>query len=763
MTDDSRPASLSRMTGEFSDPVVEDDFLESAWPETRRHYRLTALVIALGNLVVGIGDYVHWGPGLTFGQLMAFRSLPLLVALVPVFLSFRDAYQPSCRGAMILLLWAVFVSMNGVAEINQSVGVNYISGLMIMVSSQYLLIHGSFRHVILSAAGLTLGGLGMAILHFGIDANDADNMAIILLSTNILAVYLLRAANRIQRREYSALRTEQHLTAQLRAEIDRRALVERELRDSRARLHSSSEMLQILRDASPEGVLAVDGIGQVQSWNSRFLELWRSAGVSLPDDLTTLSAAQLRLRLAGALEGGPVVLLPADDPPPGSDLMLRDGRVLEQTTRTFHQPAGTPGRIWFFRDVSDRRRMADELKRAKDAAEELSRSKSEFLAVISHEIRTPLTGILGMNRLLLGSDLDPLQRSWVDAALKSSEVLLAVLNDVLEFARLDSAALEAVDEPCSLPETIQSVVRLLSFKAVEKNLTLTVELSPTLPESVRGDANRLRQILFNLVGNALKFTARGSVRVEAGWQAGWEEQPAAQGQMQGRNQGCLVLEVIDTGIGMSPATLDHIFEPFRQADGLISRDFGGTGLGLAICKRIIDRLGGSITVESRLGDGSRFQVRLPMRQMDATTPSAPSTPPAVTRPLNLLAAEDNEINQRLLLTILESRGHTVTLVPDGVQAVAMARLGGFDVILMDMRMPRLDGLEATRLIRSVPGPAGQVPVLALTASAFASDLAACRAAGVDGLLVKPYTAEALLSELRRLTPEQPSATATADG
>ena len=393
------------------------------------------------------------------------------------------------------------------------------------------------------------------------------------------------------------------------------------------------------------------------------------------------------------------------------------------------------------KEIEIRKESEAELRRQKERAEEASKAKSQFLAKMSHEIRTPLNAIIGMTNLTLMTDDEDERLDYLITVRESSDHLITLINDVLDFSKIEEGKLKLDPVDIETRRFLDDIIRSLGIKAGEKSLYLTLELEEGVPDYIYADVSRLRQILINLISNALKFTHRGgvSVRVYPAPDAGPvdEERPTIQ------------FEVRDTGIGISPDRFNAIFESFTQSDDSISRTYGGTGLGLSICRELVSMMKGSIWVESETGKGSSFYFKIPLKKgqenLSHRLQKESVLKNASQRQLSILLAEDNEVNQRLASAVLKKLNHDVDVAKNGIRVLEMLRNKYYDLILMDIEMPKMDGIEATERIRK--GEAGEgmkdIPIIAITAHVLDEIKDRCISAGMDEYVAKPIKIEEL--------------------
>jgi PAS domain S-box-containing protein len=408
-------------------------------------------------------------------------------------------------------------------------------------------------------------------------------------------------------------------------------------------------------------------------------------------------------------------------------------RWLQATVSPWRDAAGEVGGVLIAsHDVT-------EIVQAKEEAEAANAAKSAFLATMSHEIRTPLNGVLGMAQAMEADEMSPAQRERLAVVRQSGEALLAILNDVLDLSKIEAGKLDLEETEFDIGQLARGAHAAFTAVAAKKRLAFDLKIDKAAKGVYRGDANRVRQILLNLVSNALKFTDAGRVRIAVE-----------------RTGETLVLTVSDTGIGIAPDRLEHLFEKFEQADASTNRRFGGTGLGLSICRELAALMGGEISAHSEPGGGAMFTVTLPLTRVSATSRRAarpapkPAPAPMADRPLKVLAAEDNSVNQLVLRTLLNQVGLQPVIVENGAHAVVAWEREPWDVILMDVQMPEVDGPTATKIIRERELTANRprTPIVALTANAMSHQVEAYRAVGMDAFVAKPIEIAALFQAIQ---------------
>ncbi|HEV7827148.1 MAG TPA: ATP-binding protein [Mycobacteriales bacterium] len=522
------------------------------------------------------------------------------------------------------------------------------------------------------------------------------------------------------------------------------------------RLTERDDHLRSILEAAGDAFIAIDVAGRVTEWNARAVAIFGYTR----DEALGAALAELIIPVAGRAEHHDTVAqLAADHGHEARDRRLEvivrraDGAefpaevTVWRTTR-----AGQPTLNAFVRDVTERKRHVAELADARDAALEASRLKSEFVANMSHEIRTPMNGVLGMTSLLLDTDLDPVQRDYAETVGNSAEGLLTVINDILDFSKVEAGKLELEEAAFLVRPVVEDVVRLLSSAAQAKRLTVTALVDDDVPRAVRGDSHRLRQVLTNLVGNAVKFTEHGEIAV-----------------LVSTVETGLRFSVRDSGIGIPADQHERLFQAFTQADPSTTRKYGGTGLGLTISRQLVELMGGVLDFRSAEGKGTTFWADLPLPAVTLPIAEAPVPDPtrlgAGTRPRSphrVLVAEDNQVNQRVVVAMLDALGYDADVAADGQEALEMFSAGTYAAVFMDCQMPRLDGYAATRAIRALDGPRAGVPVIALTASALAEDEQRCRDAGMDDFVAKPLRRETLERMLVRWVAHEPHPTAAPD-
>ena len=551
------------------------------------------------------------------------------------------------------------------------------------------------------------------------------------------------------------VKTARRITVDAQAYLILRVRDERRLQAARESMAELTARIKATLEATGDGILVVDTDGQIVNMNRHFSTLW-----ALPDAVLQAGSAEISDWLAEQLTDPAAYRLGMLEANRNFDidttdvLELKSGKVFERRSRPQIMNETVIGRVFSFRDMTEEVAAKRALVEAKEKAEHANRSKSEFLAMMSHEIRTPMNGVIGMVQLLAATGLDSQQRDCVDTIRSSAEALLAIINDILDFSKVEAGKLVLERVPCHPGNLVREVYQLFQPLAGAKKLTLNLTMAEGLPPWILADSGRLRQILSNLLSNAIKFTERGKVTLEL------VGQPLDADQVQ------LRFTVGDSGIGMTPETMDGLFAPFFQADASMTRRFGGTGLGLSISRRLAQLMGGALAVESTLGRGSRFTLSIPARidheqarqiasQLDKPTQSLQAD-------ARILVVDDNATNQKVVLGMLKNFGAQGTVAGNGKEAIEMLVRAPFDLVLMDCQMPVMDGFEATRRIRA--GDAGEanrhVAVVAMTANAMSGDRENCLAVGMNDYLPKPLSLVDLGSKIRHWLAQRPMPSAS---
>lgn len=523
------------------------------------------------------------------------------------------------------------------------------------------------------------------------------------------------------------------------------------------RLASTVALLTTQQEVSPDGILATDSDLRPISWNRRFAQMWQldpaqlesGSGQALLEDMRaqledpTLFSDHVE-EVVEKLEGKTF-----------HEFRLADGRIFEEHSAPMPDSEDRDlGRVWYYRDVTRRKRYQEALHEAKEDAQAADRAKSNFLATMSHEIRTPMNGVIGMLELLSLGELDAEQRTTVRVIHESTRSLQRLIDDILDLSKIEADKLDIHLEPASIEQIMADIQAMFSGAAISRGIEFSCTADPDTPAAVCIDSLRLKQILNNLISNALKFTPSGEIRVRA-------ERIDSDGDIDR-----IRFSVADTGIGIAPEDQSRLFQPFTQADETITRHFGGTGLGLAICKRLVELMDGTIELESAPGRGTTMTVTLPLERARANElpedqhpehvslagPSfkrrrrTPSVEAAEKDGTLVLVVDDHPTNRLVMMRQLDALGYAAETAEDGIQALELWKSGRYGLLLLDVNMPRMDGFEVTRKIRELEADSegDQTAVVAWTANALRGDAEACFLAGMDDYLSKP----AELAELR---------------
>lgn len=506
-------------------------------------------------------------------------------------------------------------------------------------------------------------------------------------------------------------------------------------------LNIMSSHLRATLEATANGILLVDTEGVILNMNRRFSTMWDVPQALLDSRDDTGIMEHLRSQVEAEIDHDSGFGDTASDTEYFETQFLKNGRVYECSSHAARSGEEIIGRVYSYNDVTERYRTQKELIAAHDEARRASQAKGDFLAMMSHEIRTPMNGVLGIAQLLAGTELNPEQANYLRIIRSSGQTLLAILNDILDYSKIEAGKLELERTDFTLAPLLEEIDALFRFRLKAGGPTLHCAAASDVPQRLRGDPVRLRQILFNLVGNAFKFTEHGSIRIAV--------------TLHDATANMLRFSVRDTGIGIPLERQAGVFEAFEQADASTNRRFGGTGLGLSICRRLATLMGGNIGVISTVGEGSefwftaRFESPAPTATVMPTASAPANTPtPAVLKPdTRILLVEDNPINCVVMGGMLKRLGGGApTVAVNGEEALARMAEASFDLILMDSQMPIMDGLEATRHLRS---QGFTLPIIGVSAGAMDEERRAMLDAGVNDYVLKPVELHALAAVLER--------------
>lgn len=523
------------------------------------------------------------------------------------------------------------------------------------------------------------------------------------------------------------------------------------IKEQHDRLERANAMIHAQLEASLEGIIAVDEQGKLVAYNQKMCEIWNMNAITAHANYRELPLIPLLIQENFPEEIIQILEETYDEPEEVSHgEMVINNNNYEYFSSSVTSPTGKFwGFVWRFRNITDRKQYETNLQQAKEVAESALRVKSDFLAMMSHEIRTPINGVLGMTELLATTALDQEQNRFVQSIQTSGEILLTVINDILDFSKLESQKLLLEQLPVDVHAIIIDTCSLLSNQAEAKGIKVQYQIDENTPAYILGDAIRLRQILLNLMNNAVKFTHEGVVQLSVS--------PATNGD----NQTALHFAIKDSGIGLTPEQLQKLFQPFTQASIATTRQYGGTGLGLVICQKLVQMMGGEIWAESIIDQGSIFsfvipvavtdevpQAMTPIERRNMLRPTKPlRTDLATQLPLNILVAEDNLINQEMVLAMLSKMGYVPKIVNDGIEALEAIKEQDFDIVFLDVQMPRMNGLETATHIVGEWSQLSNNPLrpklIAMTASAMQGDREMCLGAGMDDYISKPVSFETL--------------------